>query len=57
MPYFLYDTYLCIHQQRATVWQTEANRQSHFGWAAELFIDLEGNVIKVADGSYMKIKN
>lgn len=56
MPTPLYVTYLCVHQQRTTVWQTKADRQPHFCWAAELFIDLEGNIIKVADGSFTKKK-
>lgn len=45
-------TNLCVRQQSPAVRGTETDRQPHFGWAAEFVIDLEGNVIKVADGSY-----
>lgn len=50
-------TYLWVHKQRATVRQAETNRQPDFGWAAEFFINLEGNVIKVADGSCVQTQS
>lgn len=46
--------YLWVVKQRATVRQTETNRKPDFGWAAEFLINLEGNVIKVADGSCVR---
>lgn len=50
-------SYLRVQQQRVAVWQTETDRKSHFGWAVEFIIDLEGNFIKVADGSCVQFQN
>ena len=45
-------TYLQIGEQSVTVRQGDANGKPHFGRAAELIVDFEGNVIKVANGSW-----
>lgn len=46
-----YVTDLCVQQQRDAIWWTESNWQPHLRWTTKLVIDLEGNIIKVADGS------
>lgn len=43
--------HLHVRQHSTAVRQAESDRKAHFGRAAELVIEPEWNIIKVADGS------